>query len=293
MRTPEIATVDDLVRVLDEHPQWLEALRERLLTRELLALPQQFADLTQQVADLTQQVADLTQQVADLTQQAADLTQQAADFAATTDRRFEAADKRSAALAQQLADLTQQVADFAATTDRRFEAADKRSAELERNLADLRAATNRQFDQLRIDLGPIKAAYAANAARTAADLMAEMQGLKFVDFVGEQELWAMTRGSGAGKISREELLSFRYADIVIRATDPAGTECYVAVEVSYTANGRDTKRAQRNARFLTRFTGRRADAMVASLRIDDRIRAAVDSGEVAWYQLIRQVFEVE
>ncbi len=286
MRTPEIATVDDLVRVLDEHPQWLEALRERLLTRELLALPQQFADLTQQVADLTQRVAD---------------------FAATTDRRFEAADKRSADLAQQVADLTQQVADltqqvadltqrvadFAATTDRRFEAADKRSAELERNLADLRAATNRQFDQLRTDLGPIKAAYAANAARTAADLMAEMQGLKFVDFVGEQELWAMTRGSGSGKISREELLSFRYADIVIRATDPAGTECYVAVEVSYTANGRDTKRAQRNARFLTRFTGRRADAMVASLRIDDRIRAAVDSGEVAWYQLIRQVFEVE
>ena len=247
MRTLEIATVDDLVRVLDEHPQWLEALRERLLTRELLALPQQFADLTQQVADLT----------------------------------------------QQLADLTQQLADFAATTDRRFEAADKRSAELERNLADLRASTNRQFDQLRIDLGPIKAAYAANAARTAADLMAEMQGLKFVDFVEEQELWAMTRGSGAGKISRDELLSFRYADIVIRATDPDGTECYVAVEVSYTANGRDTKRAQRNARFLTRFTGRRADAMVASLRIDDRIRAAVDSGEVAWYKLIRQVFEVE
>ena len=44
MRTPEIATVEYLVQVLDEHPQWREAVRARLLTRELLELPQQLAD---------------------------------------------------------------------------------------------------------------------------------------------------------------------------------------------------------------------------------------------------------
>ena len=123
--------------------------------------------------------------------------------------------------------------------------------------------------------------------------MAEKQGLTFVAFVERQERWAMVPASDKRKLSEKELLSFRYADIVIRAAEPDGTECYVAVEVSYTANGRDTRRAQRNAQLLTRFTGRRADPVVASLRIDDRIRTAVDSGEVAWYQLLPQTFEVE
>ena len=80
---------------------------------------------------------------------------------------------------------------------------------------------------------------------------------------------------------------------MLRATDPAGEECYVAVEVSYTANGRDTARAVRNAQFLTRFTGRRAHAVVAGLRFDDRIRPSVKSGEVSWFQLDPEVLEVD
>ena len=39
-----IDSMQDLVRVLDEHPEWLGALRVRLLTRELLELPQKLAD---------------------------------------------------------------------------------------------------------------------------------------------------------------------------------------------------------------------------------------------------------
>ena len=250
------------MRVLDEHPQWREAVRSRLLTRELLELPQQLAD-----------------------------------FAATTDRRFKAVDQQSTELKRnlaefiantdrQFAELRRQLAESIANTDRQF-------AELRRNLAESSAKTDRQFDKLRTEIGPIKAAHAATSARAEADLMAEERGLTFVEFVEPKERWDMARASGAGDISREELLSFRRADIVIRAAEPDGTECYVAVEVSYTANGRDTDRAQRNARFLTRFTGRRADPMVASLQIDDRIRTAVASGEVAWYKLYPQAFEVE
>ena len=35
-----INDIEDLMRILDENPQWVEALRARLLTRELLELPQ-------------------------------------------------------------------------------------------------------------------------------------------------------------------------------------------------------------------------------------------------------------
>ena len=55
-----INNIEDLVRVLDEHPEWLEAVRTRLLTRELLELPQVVATLAQRVDDLTQRVDDLT-----------------------------------------------------------------------------------------------------------------------------------------------------------------------------------------------------------------------------------------
>ena len=312
VRTPSIATVEDLVRVLDEHPQWREAVRTRLLTRELLELPQRLADFAattdRRFKAVDQQFAELNRNLAEFiantdrrfeaaAQQFEELRRQLAESAANTDRRFEAAAQQSAELRRQLAEsiantdrrfaeLRRQLAESIANTDRRF-------AELRRQLAESTANTNRQFDKLRTEIGPIKAAHAATSARAEADLMAEERGLTFVEFVEPKERWAMARGSDTGDISREELLSFRRADIVIRAADPDGAECYVAVEVSYTANGRDTKRAQRNARFLTRFTGQRADPVVASLQIDDRIRTAVAAGEVSWYKLYPQAFEVE
>ena len=38
-----INNIEDLVRLLDEHPQWLDAVRARVLTRELIELPQTLA----------------------------------------------------------------------------------------------------------------------------------------------------------------------------------------------------------------------------------------------------------
>ena len=36
-----INTIEDLIRVLDENPEWMEVVRSRLLTPELLELPKQ------------------------------------------------------------------------------------------------------------------------------------------------------------------------------------------------------------------------------------------------------------
>ena len=215
MQPAQIATVEDLVQVLDQHPQWLEALRARMLTRELLEMPQKLAE-----------------------------------FAAAAERRFAAVEGRVDLLEQQL-------------------------------------------KQIRIDLAPLKAAHARTAALREADLMAEEQGLEFVRTLDQEEIRDLVRSSDTDGISRHEMRSFRLADIMLCATDAAGEERYLAVEVSCTANGRDTTRAQRNARFLTRFTGRRAYAVVAGLRLDERIRRDVESGAVAWYQLSPEVLEVD
>ncbi len=243
MQALEIATVNDLVRILDEHPQWLEALRERLLTREVLDLPQQLAE-----------------------------------FAANTDRRFEVVERQ---LEAQGRELEAQGLRLGRVEDQ----LEAQGRELEEQ--------GRQLKQLRDDIGPIKAAHVRNAARNAADMMAEAQGLEFVDILDRKELGAMVRSADTRGISKGDLDSFRFADMVLRATDADGADCYVAVEVSYTANGRDTDRAMRNAEYLTRFTGNRALAVVAGRRFDDRISKAVKSGAVAWYELSAQALEVD
>ena len=250
VQTLEIATVEDLIRILDEHPQWLEALRERLLTRELLDLPQQLAD-----------------------------------FAATTERRFEAVERRLGGVEDRLGG----VEDRLGGVEDRLGAVEDRLGGVEGQLE----AQGRQLNQLRVDIGPLKAAHVRNAARSVADAIAEEQGVELVAILDRQELGAMLRSSDTHGITKDDVESFRLADMVLRATGPDGVECYVAVEVSFTANGRDTRRAVRNAEYLTRFTGRRAYAVVAGLRFDNRIRKAVKSGAVAWYELHQQLLEVD
>ena len=256
MQAIEIATVDDLVRVLDDHPQWLEALRQRLLTREVLDLPQQLAD-----------------------------------FAAATERRFEVQGRQLEAQGRQLEAQGHRIGGL----EGQVEAHGHQIGELTDRLDKVECrlgSVEGQLKQLRDDIGPIKAAHVSNAARRLAYRMAEKQGLELVDFLEWKDLGAMVQSSDTHGISEGDLESFRIADMVLRATDPDGSECYVAVEVSYTANGRDTRRAIRNAQFLTRFTGLRSYAVVAGLRFDNRILEAVESGAVAWFELPAEVLEV-
>ena len=42
-----INTIEDLIRILDENPEWLEVVRSKLLSRELLELPGKFAQFVE------------------------------------------------------------------------------------------------------------------------------------------------------------------------------------------------------------------------------------------------------
>ena len=46
-----INTMEDLIQVLDDHPEWLEALRARLLTREVLELPHTLAMFAEEMRE--------------------------------------------------------------------------------------------------------------------------------------------------------------------------------------------------------------------------------------------------
>ncbi|MXZ19000.1 MAG: hypothetical protein F4Y84_00020 [Caldilineaceae bacterium SB0665_bin_25] len=257
MTTTAINTIEDLVRIMDDHPEWVEAMRIRLLSREVLELPRTIATLAETVES----------------------------FAASTNKRLDTIEDR---LAQHDALLADVDARFDAV-DARFDAVDARFDE-----ADSRfESVENSIQKLRNEVAPIKAAHARNAAIEDALAIAGDLGLRQAKTLTREELWEISESADTSDISTGDLRSFRRADLILEAANTDGETCYVAVEVSFTANGRDTDRAIRNAEFLKRFTGKRSIAAVAGLYKDNRIDEALKSGSVFWHQLDPEQLEVE
>ncbi|MYA61103.1 MAG: hypothetical protein F4X94_00780, partial [Dehalococcoidia bacterium] len=193
------STVEELIQILDENPELLEALRSRILTQELLNLPQAHAEF---VAEMRGFVAEMREFV---------------------------------------------------------------------------AATNRNFQRLSNDFGNFRGAYAETAVEKNSIVivmdLSESVGLGLDELtarnLNQKDLVAIARHSGdTSDLSRGELRSFYQSDLVIEANDASGETHYIAVEASYTCNGRDTTRALSHARLLKRFTGRPTHPVVAGVRRD-------------------------
>ncbi len=76
------------MQVLDANPHLLEGLRSRLLTRELLELPETEARLTERVDHLTERMDQLTERIERVEEQLARLTDQVAQLTERIDCRF-------------------------------------------------------------------------------------------------------------------------------------------------------------------------------------------------------------
>ena len=213
----DIHTFEDILRILDDHPEWVEELRARLLTRELLELPDVFAK-----------------------------------FVSETDRRFEEINRRFDALA--------------ADTNRRFD------------------EHSRDIRKLQDDVGILKGAHARNVAARDYGWMTRNMGLLPVRILPINEVDEFAIALREMGVARNEFESFRLADMLIEAADADGETRYIAVEVSFTVDERDTGRAMRNAAYLAELTGKPVRAAVVGANVDDRVRALVQSGEVYWHQ---------
>ena len=137
-----------------------------------------------------------------------------------------------------------------------------------------------RFDRMEGDFGTIKGDFARTRTVQDAQGIASDMGLEFVRTLRSDEL----REMAGNTLPRDVGRSFRSADLVIEATDGTGTR-YIAMEISFTADRRDCDRAIRNAGLITRFTGKPAQAAVASVRNDREASEGVESGDVYWHQL--------
>ena len=292
-----INNIEDLIKLLDENPQWVEALRARLLTRELMELPEKFAQFaTRELMELpekfaqfaTPELKELPEKFAQFaTRELMELPEKFAQFA--TPELKELPEKFAQFATPELKELPEKFAQFSGVTNQRLDNLEGDVKELKSDVRQLKS----DVQGIRVDLGPLKGAHARNSARREDAVIAWELGFTLVRTLASGDLLRLSQLSDSAAIPRNQLRSFYRADLVMEATDQAGESCYVAVEVSYTVDGRDTERAIRNAGFLTRFTGMTAYAAVAGLRFDDRIRPNIESSEVLWYEMDTDDLEPE
>src|SRR3989442_6839190 len=224
-----VADFNDLVRILEEKPEWRAALRRQVLTDELLSLPERVATLTEQVTMLTGQMTTLTARVTELVE----------------------AQKRTDA---QLAALTGQVTELV-EAKRRTNAQVTELAGISRILKDDMGEVKGKL--LEIDYRTKGPAYFGRIIRRAHVLSPD-ELTTLIDGAVE---------SGALSDAQAEDLS--EADVVVRGRRREdGAEVYLVVEVSWGVGTDDVTRAARRAALLA-HTGAATIPVVAGKWVTD------------------------
>ena len=177
-------------------------------------------------------------------------------------------------LAEGLQNLTDLVTDFIdeqrqfnERVDRRFERVDRR------------------LDTIQGDIAEVKGGHARTETIRRADVIASGLNLIFERTLSAGELEDMVRENSDTGVARNELESFAKADLVIKAKDNSFLTNYIAVEISYTADRRDTNRAARNASLLAKFTRRPSHPVIASVRNDYDVQSLIANEAVHWYEI--------
>lgn len=115
-----VSDFQDLLRLLDQHPEWRDELRQRLLTPELLQLPALVSRMDEHLVALAEAQARTEQRLEALTIRVDAL----AEAQARTEQRLEALTAQVAALTEAQARTEQQISaltEAQARTDRRIE----------------------------------------------------------------------------------------------------------------------------------------------------------------------------
>ncbi len=262
---PAVAiTIQDIIDAIDSEPEMLEALRARLLSRELLELPERFAEFQANTQEFQANTQEFQANTLEFQANMREFQSNTLEFQANTQ-------------------------EFQANT-REFQA---NTREFQKSTLEFQANAEKRFVGLETDVGTLKGWMASENGLKEIPFIAYSMGYEYSRLLERVELIRMARGSDASGISRGELVSFMHADAVAEVTDEEGRARYIAVEFSFTAHKRDVDRAVRNAEYITRFTDAPASAAVAGFRMDSEIQDAVDSGDVFWHELPASIMQAE
>ena len=275
-----INDITDLYHILELQPHWREALRNQLLSAELLAMPEQLAQLTVKVDQLIETVAENSRQIAENSRQIAELRRLSADNSRQIERNSHLIEENSRGIAE-LRHLTADNSRQIEENSRLIAENSLLVAENSREIAELRRVTENQtyrMNRMESDSGVLKGMFAeAHPERTAREI-ADLLELTEVSITNREVLYRFAGQLGLPYNIRR---SFTRADLVFQAKDSSGSLNWYAVEISWTTAPRDLERARRNAGLLREATGLPAYAVVCGHRYEE----GMDWNGVHWLDL--------
>ncbi len=244
-----IHTTDDLIRLLNENDEFRQAVRRHVLSDELIQLPERLAKFETRVESFIEQQQQFNDEQRQFNENQRQFNKEQRQFNERVERRFDSIDKK-------------------------FEEQRKFNDE------------QRQFNQrMETAIGELRGNVARQVVNSRFLEIASGMGFRFKGLLTRDDLGQMIFQREISDIPQSDRRSFVRADLVVKGTDSAGAIHYIAVEASYTADQRDTSRAQRNAAILTQLTGHPAHAAIASVRNVREIQPLIDNDTVYWYAL--------
>ena len=265
----------DILRIIREQPEWAEALRAALLSREVLELPQRLAEFSQtaerRFASLGSDVADLKADVADLKIGQSRLEGDVADLKVGQSR------------------LEGDVVELKAGQSRLEVAV----GNLEVSVGNLQVAVG----DLQVAVGNLQgtvgnlqgSAYEQKIGNNIAGIVGQhlsirrvrvMKGYKTSDEMAFYDI--IDSAEDRGDISTPERWEASNTDIVLQGTkQPDRSNVYVAIEVSVSVAEGDISRAASRAEILRRATGEEVIPAVVGATADDSRRQLAEARSVA------------
>ncbi len=233
-----------LVRALEEHPEWRAELRRLVLSDELLSLPEIVRELGEAQRRTEQRLEELTQRVDQLTQRVDQLTQRVDQLTQRVDQ-----------LTQRVDELTQRVDQLTQRVDQ--------LAEAQRRTEEALAHLARRVDGLTDQVGGLRGEAVERRYRERAHAYFG-RIVRRLRVLPPQELADLLDDAvDAGRLSLEERDALLWADVIGEGRSPTGERIALVVEASATVSQRDVTRAVARAASFAKVAGVPAWPVVA------------------------------
>ena len=260
---------EELLRLLDQNAGFRQQVRQRVLSAELIELPEQFASFASHVNEFVTEQRETNARMDEFVTEQREINARLDEF--VTEQR----------------EINARMGKF--VTEQRETNARMGKFVIEQR--ETNARMDARLKNLTDDIGILKGSVVGRVTRDHVETILGLLDLEYVNILMRRDLVAML--GRATDIPTGYRQSFYRADLMLQAVDADGATHYVATEASYTADRRDTDRALRNAGFLTRCTGCPAHAVISSVKNDREVQALVEAGTVHWYRLTKRDLEPE
>ena len=289
-----IDTFDDILAAMDREPRLREAVRERVLDEEIRRLPASVQELREMIAELSQMVRDYiaatNERLDRLEAGQAELRAGQAGLRADVDELKAGQAGLRAGQAGLRADVDElkagQAELKAGQAELRADVDELKAGQVEMraDIAELKAGQSRieerqdrtdaDIKEIKTDMSDIKGQLVPLHARRMVGRIADVTQSRRPRWMENTDIIDISDDADTSDVPPNELESFRAIDLALRAVAknvPGNQEQYIVIECTGTITRNDVTRAARNAEYMTRFTGKPAQAVVIGYSIPDAV----------------------